>query len=594
MKTRIRPQIESLEGRAMMAAGALDPTFAGTGMVTTQLGGTLAGTVAVQADGKIVAANSSTYVSTGGYVLNHMALVRYNVDGTLDATFGVGGEVVIPGWSSTSREYVNSIAIQGDGKIVAVGALVPTMFNKKGYNPYAPAGWEVVRINPGGSLDTSFGAGKGRVFTDPTPNDDIPNAVALQANGKIVVAGYIVSSTSTGEDIGVMRYNTDGSLDSTFGNAGIVETSPGNVNGADDAYALAIDPSGRILIAGFTGYDSTTGLPSRPDLLRYMPSGILDPSFGSGGLATIPSSFNFGAFYGVGLQSTGKIVVSVAGDMARYNSDGSLDDGSAADTTPGDHFGTQGIFRDPRILGSSRKTLVIQGDDKPVIAGQAYLNGARVNQFFAERVMADGTVADATFGSNGLAEADFGGTSARPYSIALAPDGKIVLAGGSSSQSSSGQFATARFLGDPSSTATTLVTSANPSAYGQSVTFTATVASGRASTPSGTVQFFDGSALLGSGSLGTVGGVTTATFATASLAAGTHSITASYGGDFNDLGSTSALLSQVVNASAPAAFVSRSNQPSSAASLPGPSLVPLILDEPNFLDSLARGKRRQA
>ena len=162
---------------------------------------------------------------------------------------------------------------------------------------------------------------------------------------------------------------------------------------------------------------------------------------------------------------------------------------------------------------------------------------------------------------------------------------------------SDGYFTIARFL-NQAPTTTALASSANPSIAGQSVTFTATVSTAGASTPTGTVQFLDGSTLLGTGTLSTAGGITTATFTTTALAVGTHPITAAYGGDGNDMGSTSAVLSQVVNASASPNLIlgaARSVTPTAAGTPSSPSsfIVPLALEDFEVPAVVVAGKRRR-
>ena len=162
--------------------------------------------------------------------------------------------------------------------------------------------------------------------------------------------------------------------------------------------------------------------------------------------------------------------------------------------------------------------------------------------------------------------------------MALQPDGKIVTAG-LASGGTDGYFAVARFL-NQAPTTTALASSANPSLSGQSVTFTATVSTAGTTSPTGTVQFFDGSTLLGTGTLGTAGGVTTSTFTTNTLAVGTHAITAVYGGDSNDMASTSTVLSQVVDSTASTSLItiaapSAMPMTAGAPSSPGSFIVPL-------------------
>src|SRR5262249_25123384 len=152
---------------------------------------------------------------------------------------------------------------------------------------------------------------------------------------------------------------------------------------------------------------------------------------------------------------------------------------------------------------------------------------ARLNQ--------DGTV-DTSFGSAGYVLQSLTTGVDQAWSVALQSDGKIVTAGPGNGSSGYRVFCVARFL-NAAPTTTTLASSANPSVSGQSVTFTATVSPAGATSPTGTVQFFDSSTLLGTGPLSTASATTaTATFTTTTLAVGTHSITAVYGGDSNDMG----------------------------------------------------------
>ena len=161
------------------------------------------------------------------------------------------------------------------------------------------------------------------------------------------------------------------------------------------AMTMAIDGSGRIDVAG----EGASG----PVVARYLPDGVLDTSFGTGGIA---GPLPLDATNGVGLQSTGKIVaygLSSGGEgasLVRLNTDGSLD------TT----FGTNGVYVDTRI--DSASSIVIQPNDDEIVAlGAGWVNGQVDFNFWVTLVLADGSAYDSTFGTNGLAEADFNNTS---------------------------------------------------------------------------------------------------------------------------------------------------------------------------------------
>ena len=204
-------------------------------MVRTDFGSTpdFARAVAIQADGKIVAAGGG---SIPGGVSVDFALARYNADGSLDPTFGAGGKVVT---NLYATEYANGVAIQADGKIIAVGATTAT----SGLNGYEFA---VARYNPNGSLDTSFG-GVGYVITPFTSTLDTAQSVLIQPDGKIVAAGVANAGSPSTQDLALARYSPDGSLDASFDGDGKVQTQD---PGAAGAWSVAIQPDGKLAVAG--------------------------------------------------------------------------------------------------------------------------------------------------------------------------------------------------------------------------------------------------------------------------------------------------------------------------------------------------------
>ncbi len=215
------------------ATGSLDATFGSGGKVTTPLGtgDDLASGVAVQSDDKIVVAGSS-YNGTD----YDFALVRYDAaTGSLDTTFGAGGKVTTA--IGPSHDVAGGVAVQPDGRIVATG------YASDGTYYY----FATARYTTTGSLDTTFGAG-GIAITAVGPDNDFAQSAAIQPDGKVVVAGY--SSDGTYYYFAVVRYTSAGSLDTTFGAGGGVVTAVGMYD--DYAYGVAIQPDGKIVVAGYS------------------------------------------------------------------------------------------------------------------------------------------------------------------------------------------------------------------------------------------------------------------------------------------------------------------------------------------------------
>jgi uncharacterized delta-60 repeat protein len=267
------------------ADGSLDSTFGDGGKVTTDFGnGAWARAALVQADGKVVVA--------GSRALEGFALARYERDGKLDPTFGLGGKVTTD-FDSASFEFALAALLQPDGKILAVGR--------------AGDDFGLARYNPDGTLDPTFGT-SGKVTTH-FGGTEVAWATALQPDGKIVVTGV----TSSGDgDFAVARYNPDGGLDATFGVAGRATT---NFGAFDLASAVVLEPDGRIVAIGTSGS-------SQCALARYGRDGSLDSTFGSGGKVISPS---MGTAYAAVRQPDGKIIVAGGGSnflVARYLNDG--------------------------------------------------------------------------------------------------------------------------------------------------------------------------------------------------------------------------------------------------------------------------------
>ncbi|MFB7175969.1 calcium-binding protein [Streptomyces sp. NPDC056254] len=306
------------------ADGSPDTAFGGgAGIATADLGGAdQANGVAVQPDGKIVTAG---YVNGG----SETVVARFNADGTPDTTFGGGdGFAVTEGGLGRAE----ALALQADGKIVTAG------WNQEGT--------VLARFNPDGGLDTAFGGGDGSVIADLSTGFDLALGVALQADGKIVTAG---AATDDGETA-VARFNTDGSLDASFGGGDGFVTA--NLGGFDQAEGVVVQADGKIVTAGHAGSDATVA--------RFTADGSLDPLFGGGDGYTVTDTGAYNAAYGVALQADGKIVTAGQSGfdtaVVRYNTDGSPDASFGGDGTVTHSVGDAGwadavaVQEDGRIL----------------------------------------------------------------------------------------------------------------------------------------------------------------------------------------------------------------------------------------------------
>jgi uncharacterized delta-60 repeat protein len=274
--------------------GTLDPTFGSGGSVLTDVSAAgsfdEARAVAIQPDGKILAAGSAD--ASGG---SDFAVVRYNRDGTLDRTFGTGGKVVT---DLAGTDYAYAVALCGDGKILAAGSS-----DAGGSSDFALA-----RYTGDGALDSRFGR-QGMVLTDVSGvgSDDEARAVAVQADGDVVAAGRSNATPRADHDFALVRYRDDGSLDGSFGRGGRVLTDVGG--GSDDvALAVAVQADRKVVAAGGSGWFRNDNFA----VTRYSDGGTLDPTFGAGGTVVTDVS-GIGTddeAFAVAIQPDGKILTA--------------------------------------------------------------------------------------------------------------------------------------------------------------------------------------------------------------------------------------------------------------------------------------------
>jgi uncharacterized delta-60 repeat protein len=405
-----RPQLEPLERRDLPTAGFLDQSFGVHGKVDQLVlvnGGMVVSDVAVQKDGKIVVA---------GIEEGDLSLMRFNSDGTLDKSFGQHG---LAHTGSGNAMAASGLVIQPDGNIVVAGTRSPAN---------TTAAFMVVRYTSSGALDPSFDSGTSFVttdFHDIGAGNARANSVALQPDGKIVVAGSFMEGQSS--YFALARYTPGGSADNTFGSGGsgevLTDFNPGATNDSAFASAVAVQADGRIVAAGEVltpgpqgGYEFA--------LARYYADGSPDSDFNGNGQVTTPAFQYQGAdnANGLAIQADGKLLVvgesgtTTGGDIAllrRYNPDGSLDQ----------QYGLFGLG----ALQTVANKVAVQADGRIIVAGDAFGFGVLENYLLAR--FTPGLTPDTSFSYDGLVETNFVGITSFVAGLAIQPDGKIIAAG---------------------------------------------------------------------------------------------------------------------------------------------------------------------
>lgn len=409
--------------------GSLDLSFDGDGkVVTVREGSDQASAMAIQPDGRIVVVGFSVRFGTG----SDFMVARYNVDGSLDATFGGDGVVFTPIGPGASRDEAFAVALQPDGRIVVAGDA------EEGSTTQAA----LARFNADGTLDSSFG-GDGTVVV-PMGTRSVARGVAIQGSGGIVVAGGATTlSGGVGLWVALARLTSDGALDPSTAGGGTVITTLGN---SSVAHAVTIQPDGKTVVAGRTAFFNQTLFA----VLRYNPDGGADTSFGDGGkVVTAMGTGTSGSApidvaTAIDLDASGRIVVagfSSTGSsfqmaVVRYRADGSRE------ATFG---GGDGIVTTQVGTLSQAFAVVVDADGRPVVAGDTNTGGNI--DFALVRYGTDGTL-DAGFGSGGVVTTPIGPGMDQPRGMAIQDDGRIVVAGHSDSGATQNDFALARYHGD--------------------------------------------------------------------------------------------------------------------------------------------------
>ena len=418
----------SQAGGSSVQQGDLDPNFGNAGLTTSR--GFLANKaegVAVQSDGKTVVVGGA-FIFVPRSTIPVAQVLRYSADGLLDTTFDSDGIVTtaVSGPTVGNSSVFFDVVIQADGKIVAAGKA----------NVGVNSDFAVVRYNANGLLDTTFGTG-GIVITDFGSSREGASALTVAPDGKIVVSGIVI----VGGDglLGIVRYNTNGALDTTFDGDGKLLIS--DAGGFSD---VAIQADGKIVTVA-------ANISNRAIVLRHNTNGTADNTFDGDGRAVLQSGFSRG---GVAVSPDGKIFLGVnpvdsqgGSDfaVARLNANGSLD------TT----FDGDGVAQaDFNFSRDSLTGIALQPNGKIIAVGQVEVDqsGRYIHTGIA-RFDQNGSL-DTSFGINGKKTTVEDGFQLydvldRAKAVALAPDGKIVVAGDYESRVGQKDVMVLRVLGTP-------------------------------------------------------------------------------------------------------------------------------------------------
>ena len=410
---------------AQAQPGILDPTFGTGGIVTTSLitGYNKSEAIAVQPDGKIIACGNVGLTSN-----YNIGVARYNENGSLDNTFGLGGMNVIE--VSAFKDFALGIALQADGKILITG-----------YTYSNTNSTILIRLLPNGDLDNSFATG-GILNATFGGAFSIMEAVVVQPDGKILLGGVH-------EDrFAVIRVNTNGTLDNTFGTGGLAKANVGT--SLCEIRDIILQRDGKIIAGGFA-FNAFAQFGFA--VARFNTDGSLDTDFADSGTKL----FNIGGgndfILGVGLQRNDKIILGghtwltntpLQHDLAviRLNTDGSVDQ----------TFGDNGSTTTNIVYGNSYATgVVVQPDDKIIMSSNIIAQASTHYDLGIVRYSPEGAL-DLTFGTNGITVTDVAVNDDYSKAVALQPDGKIVTGGYTYNFDDTSEFLIVRYDNDLVST----------------------------------------------------------------------------------------------------------------------------------------------
>lgn len=422
-------ELAGSEASPLIGTNALDPTFGNGGLLivpgSSEFASTSMNDLAIQADGKIVIGTDTTDPVLG----SEFAVVRLLPNGAVDSAFGAAGVAKTPYPGPLQSGATSSVAIQSDGKILATSWM--------SFLTSGPAStlFSVARFNANGSVDTAFGTGGAAVATLPGLSFATPQVIVVQPNGRILVAGSWRATNRSGPTGALVRFNANGTLDTTFGSAGIVASST-----FGEITAIALEPDGSILACshGAVARFSPTGVSESVALL-----GTLSSIKAKGVTTFTPAGQVVGAVAVQGLGREGRIAQVIEQTLT----------GAVVFNGPTFNWGSPGVFNAENTaaaiaLGPGGK-LAVGGAARVCPSSQSTCLVAQTTRMFgAAAVLLNGTPPgslDPSFGAGGLVQTQFapnpGANDSFVTSMAVQPaDGKVVVLG-----LASGSLAVARY-----------------------------------------------------------------------------------------------------------------------------------------------------
>ncbi|RTY93462.1 T9SS type A sorting domain-containing protein [Flavobacterium sp. GT3R68] len=398
--------------------GTLDSDFSDDGKVLTTFGEfhSSVRSIVIQPDGKIIAAGD---IFDTNRPFSQFALSRYNSDGSLDEEFGLKGRIIE---NSGTQMHLHSMSLQLDDKILVAGIEFPSK-SKTSFSLLR-------RYNSEGTVDLSFGTA-GKVLL----NSIFSTSMTVHEDGKIILVGYSVHHFFKPNNyvLMVMRFNQDGTLDDSFGVNGVVQTK---IRSLGAQISVAVQNDNKIVVSA-----DILGINDRDIIiLRYLSDGSFDTDFGNKGVVVVDAKYD-NAAETVKIQPLdGKIVVGGTSEpplsysfmLARLLPNGDLDS----------DFGDSGLAITEAANSEQLKSLVVQSDGMILTCGLVRY-ATKDEEIILKRFGSDG-ILDWTFGKYGVVVTDFDLRSGTA-SMAMQADGRI-MAGGYAGGSSKVDFALLRYI----------------------------------------------------------------------------------------------------------------------------------------------------
>lgn len=402
--------------------GSFDATFDGDGLLVRELAGNnedyTVEDLALQPDGKILAIAQKDG-SFADLITNDFYLFRSNSDGSTDNSFDFNGTV-----KSQWCEEALGVALLADGRIITAAS------RDRASDNVSNRATCVQRFNSNGAVDYTFNpvASNGKTTFAGFGLTDL-NSVAALPNGKIIVAGSLLSDNGSIVEGAAMRLNADGSIDTSFMNEGFYIRNDFPSGGDNVFHDIRVLPDGGFIIAGESGSRGGT-------LFKFTPAGALDTTYSGDG---ITSSTSASRFYGSIVQSDGKIVgcgslgtTTRSGRLIRFSLTGT------AELTATNNMGASGNNNEILECGQ-------QSDGKIIVAGYGHNSGLNTDFVSVGRHLSTLTI-DTTFGASGVSTLDLSPTvNDRATDLVIQPDNKVVVSSTGLNGAGDRDFAVVRF-----------------------------------------------------------------------------------------------------------------------------------------------------